>query len=177
MSASTATNSGDLRKTRTGKWCGYTDSGNDFGNCDAAEDACSPGWHICGRNGAPKDLTDRIVLDDCISSNEANSQGFVAALSPIDITSATCCPATNPATFACPNDTSFSGSTCDTASLVTTASPVACGVNAVQTASCSDFSGWSDAVPVFGDESCGNFSGISYYGGILCCQDPAHTGN
>ncbi len=180
MSISTATNSGDLRKTRTGKWCGYTDSGSDFGDCDAPEDACSPGWHICGRNGAPKDLTDRILLNDCISSNEANSQGFVAALSPIDITSATCCPATNPATLACPNDTSFSGSTCDTAGLVTTASPVACGVNAVQTSSCSDFTGtgWAGAVPVVEGESCGNFSGIiSYYGGVLCCKDPAKTGN
>jgi hypothetical protein len=33
-------------------------------------------------------------------------------------------------------------------------------------------------VPVVEGESCGNFSGIiSYYGGVLCCKDPAKTGN
>ncbi len=178
--SSTAANSGDLRKTRTGKWCGWTFSGNDFGTCDALEDACSPGWHICGRNGAPKDLTDRILLGDCLSSSEANGTDFLAALSPIDPTSATCCPASNPTSFACPTDSVFEASACGLAdpAIFDFAAPVTCGADAVQTPSCSNFGGWSGAVPVGGTGSCGNAgTGFGDWGGILCCKDPAHTGN
>jgi hypothetical protein len=171
--------SGDLRKARTGKWCGAVYYGLDFGECDAPEDACSPGWHICGRNGAPKDLTDRIVLADCLSSSEANGDGFEAALSPIDTTQNTCCPATKPATLACPNDTVYSASVCSNGSnLLGYASPVACGSGADSSNSCSDFTGWVGAVPVDTSNSCGNVSSaLSSYGGVLCCKDPAKTGN
>ena len=181
--SSGAENSGDLRKTRTGKWCGWTAGGNDFGTCDALEDACSPGWHICGRNGAPKDLTDRILLGDCLSSTEANGTDFIAALSPIDPTSDTCCPASTPTSFACPTDLVFEASACGHAdpAIFDYASPVTCGADAVQTPSCSDFGGWSGAVPTavgtgWGG-SCGNAATFGNWGGILCCKDPAHTGN
>jgi hypothetical protein len=134
---------------------------------------------ICGRNGAPKDLTDRLLLNACLSSNESDGGSFVAALSPIDPASSTCCPAaSNPATLACPNDTAFSGSACENSAIATYPEPVACGYHIQQTESCSDFSGWSGTVPVsssFG--SCGS-GGFHYLGeGILCCKDPAHTGN
>jgi hypothetical protein len=175
-----AANSGNLRKTRTGKWCGNPYGGLNLGTCDAPEDACSPGWHICGSNGAPKDLTDRITLTDCLSASEANNQSFDAALSPIDTTQATCCPAAKPATFACPNDTVYAASVCSAGSdLATAASPVACGTGADQSTSCPDFTGWAGPVPVdTNNPNCGSLGGEpSDWGGILCCKDPIHTGN
>jgi hypothetical protein len=167
----------DLRMPRTKKWCGIADGYYDFGSCESPEDACSPGWHICGRNGAPKDLTDRLLLSACLSANEAGGT-FVAALSSIDPTSSTCCPASNPATLGCPSDTVFSGSACEDSTIATEAAPVACGSNIQRTVSCSDFGGWSGVVPLSADwGSCGN--GAFHYNGegILCCKDPAHTGN
>ena len=183
LSFSSASGSGNLRKTRTGKWCGYPVGGTDFGDCDSPEDACSPGWHICGRNGAPKDLTDRMTLTNCTSSTEANSQGFYAALSPVDMTSNTCCPLTGMTSFACPSDTGssgFSGSTCDAADISGGAIPVACGEGIDQTTlTCSDFNGWQGVVPVgLGNGSCGSVtSTLTSWGGVLCCKDPAKTGN
>jgi hypothetical protein len=173
-----AANSGNLRKTRTGKWCGNPYGGLNLGTCDAPEDACSPGWHICGSNGAPKDLTDRITLTDCLSASEANNQSFDAALSPIDTTQDSCCPAAKPATFACPNDTLYSTSVCSAGS-DTAAPPVACGTGADQSSSCSDFTGWAGVVPVDTNApNCGSLGGEpSNWGGILCCKDPVHTGN
>ncbi|MBI4703987.1 MAG: hypothetical protein HY744_23000, partial [Deltaproteobacteria bacterium] len=71
-----------LRASRTGKWCG-----NSLGPCMVPEDACSPGWHICMRNGWPGDLAKRLSGEDCGSPLGGNGT-FVAASS--DVTGGVC---------------------------------------------------------------------------------------
>ena len=67
-----------MRATATAQPCG-----DDIQLCATPADACSPGWHICGANGQPAELTTRMTEAECASAGDATiaNARFAAALS------------------------------------------------------------------------------------------------
>ena len=92
-------NAANLRAARTNQLCG-----DDLQLCAAPVNACSQGWHLCGTNGLPTDLTARADEADCATagaSTIANAR-FVTAVAHCSAFNSTCeygtplgCPASN----------------------------------------------------------------------------------
>lgn len=72
--AATWTGSANLRADTTNAACG-----DDLGTCAAPADACAPGWHICGLDGQPTELSNRASQDECAEAGGA-TDAFVMAM-------------------------------------------------------------------------------------------------
>jgi hypothetical protein len=141
-----------MRASRTGAACG-----NDLGPCNTPEDSCSDGWHLCLRNGWPKDLSARTSYDDCLSpvagegaffagSSTFSNGSFPSCAAPL-----TCSSATHGYTICC-------GTACSDA----------CG-------SCKSCV-WPSMDARFSSQNCVTQEGAGQ-NGTLCCRDPAETGS
>jgi hypothetical protein len=136
-----------LRTTRTGAWCG-----DQLGGCPVPEDACSPGWHLCMREGWPGDIVDRLGnLADCRSPN-AGAGAFAAGASTSFDCGVFCCSYA-PLPMECGNR-----------------GPVCCGQGC--SGDCADLLGKN--ATGFIDAHCNAASG---YDGVLCCKDPPVVGH
>jgi hypothetical protein len=138
-----------MRATRTGQPCG-----NDVGPCTVPEDACAAGWHVCMRNGWPKDLTDRVSSADC-KSPVAGTGYFYAGSSVTSDSNGVCNTPLDCKTGA----NSYLAAVC-CGSLCQIQADIDCV--------------WLDATPFRTDFFCGNLA--SQDDGVLCCKDPPVTG-
>jgi len=153
----------NLRAERTGAACG-----DDLGvPCAVPEDLCSPGWHICLREGRGRELRERISTGDCL-----------ALTRPWATASGNCSN---------PTDESPRGGNCDLAEPLPCpptgwcSAPIVCGPGRW---GCSAV--FADATRVFGlhsgrteNNGCGSVGTDVFYAdrdqgslaGILCCAD------
>lgn len=77
-----------LRATSSGVACG-----DDLpGTCATPADACATGWHVCGANGSPHDLSSRLTASDCA---DAGPGRFNAAVSHSPSDEINPCPSAN----------------------------------------------------------------------------------
>lgn len=138
----------NLRMAATHAACG-----DDLGPCAAPEDACAPGWHLCGDNGNVADLT-RVTPEQC---EQAGGGRFVAAISHCKTQSGCNYEPAQTANYQC-----FESGWCS--------EPVCCGNDCGQFGACP--SGvWQQKthIPVGTDQGCGSI-GSSRARGVLCCK-------
>ena len=151
-----------LRATRTGNPCG-----DDLSvNCQAPEDLCAQGWHICMRNGLSSDLRFRLEPGEC----RGLSRPYVAATNNCSNS-----PDDSPRNSGCNTSQPYSCYTTGWCS-----APVVCGPS--ETSHCAH-AVWPNQTRIFGlhagrteNNGCGNIStSVSYDGhslaGVLCCLD------
>jgi hypothetical protein len=139
-----------LRKGKTSKACG-----DDLEICGSPSDVCAVGWHLCGRDGDYKDLSERISGQECREG--AGPGKFVAGISHV-LAKKECAPEPGPTTRYPCLDEGFG------------AEPVCCG-ELCNYGKCKD-SVWPGATPI----SVGKAQGCSSVtsdrnGGIMCCRD------
>jgi hypothetical protein len=137
-----------LRAPRTQATCG-----DDRGPCGAPEDACAPGWHLCGASGAVSDLL-RVSPEQC---EQAGGGRFVAAISHCKTQSGCEYEAAETASYAC-----FESGWCS--------EPVCCGNDCGEFGVCRD-GVWNGKthIPLGTDQGCGSI-GSSRARGVLCCK-------
>lgn len=142
-----------LRDAPTGKACG-----DDLGECAVPADVCAPGWHVCGADGRPRDLRDRVTAEQCA---EAGPGRFVAALSLVIFEEDTICPGDPDTVVSC-------------AEAGLGSEPVCCG-DECRSGECRD-TVW----PGQTRGSMGTAEGCGYvtsecHGGVLCCSSSASS--
>gem|GEM_PF-3915704 len=147
-----------LRGTRSHSACGNTLETE----CTVPEDACTEGWHLCMKNGWPKDLSDRITGDDC--GGAIAGQGWFVSGSSVSI-------------YYCDSTPPISCLTTGYGS-----NPISCGIDvALGAMSCTNVV-WQGNTRTFtqsgsDDFPCGLIAGgINNATGLLCCRDPQLTG-
>ncbi|MBI4705346.1 MAG: hypothetical protein HY744_29930 [Deltaproteobacteria bacterium] len=147
-----------LRVSRTGKWCG-----NSLGPCEVPEDACSPGWHICMRNGWPGDLGDRVSGEDCGSPQAGPGVYATASNAFVGYPP---CGYTPP--MPCTDQKDNWG---------TKYGPVACGQAVDKSWECKNlvWKGLTYMTP-HAKGSCLLYKNSEPADGVLCCQDPPVVG-
>lgn len=143
------TGSPSLRAPATGAACGES------APCAAPADACAPGWHLCGADGAVAELR-QVSAEQC-----ANAGGgrYSAALSHCSTQSDQCTHDDGPsANYPC-----FSEGFCS--------EPVCCGRDCGEFGVCRD-GAWPQQthIPVGQDQGCGQMSS-QRAGGVLCCRN------
>jgi len=138
-----------LRAPRTQRACG-----DDLGPCSAPEDACAPGWHLCGDRGAVADLL-RVTPEQC---EHAGGGRFVAAISHCKTQSGCEYAPARTANYQC-----FESGWCS--------EPVCCGNDCGEFGACTD-GVWQGKthIPRGTDQGCGAI-GSSRARGVLCCKD------
>jgi hypothetical protein len=145
-----------LRKGPVAKRCG-----DDLEACDSPSSVCSPGWHVCARDGDFHDLTDRVDAKGC---NEGAGPGrFNAGISHVK-KKKECAPVPTETTrYPCLKDGYG-------------AEPVCCGLDC-RFGQCRD-SVWEKQtrISVGKAQGCGAVAS-DRNGGVLCCKDkePAPT--
>lgn len=147
-----------LQARRTSGWCG-----NGLGECTVPEDACSPGWHLCMKNGWPGDLHDRLAGADC-GSPVAGTGVFLAA-SDLAVHD-NCCPSCTYAPLPVGCGAFNDGWT------------IACGSTSSLRNGCAD-EVWTGATYAATNVACNVATGSTANGvtGVLCCKDPPVSGH
>lgn len=140
-----------LRKAPTGGICGDdTDRA-----CKSPADICAEGWHVCGRTGDPRDLSERVGASQC--RDAAGPGKFVAAISHVAKKKECPAPPTPATRYPCLE--SGWG-----------AEPVCCGHDC-STGHCKDGVWPGDTrISVGKAQGCGAATS-DRNGGILCCKD------
>jgi hypothetical protein len=138
-----------LRGEPTGQACG-----DDAGKCAVPADLCADGWHVCGVEGKPSDLTQRVSVDDC---HNAGPGRFNAAVSH----------STTDEVFPCPEITAATNLPCVIAGLGS--EPVCCG-NDCLFPKCKD-GVWRGETKISRGttEGCGAVTS-ERNGGVMCCR-------
>lgn len=140
-----------MRAAATGQACG-----DDLQLCAAPADACAPGWHLCGTNGQPTELTARMTEADCTTAGASPipDARFAAALSHCSSYAAGVCG------YDVPRDCAVDSSC---------AEPVCCGAGCRTDAGClaGAFAAQGIAGTLF--NGCASMLAVDVTG-VLCCR-------
>ena len=140
-----------MRAPTTSQACG-----DDLQLCAAPADACAAGWHVCGSNGQPTELTSRMTQDDCANAGGSNDVDarFAGALSHcVDYNMAVC-------NYAVPR-----GCASDQAC----AEPICCGIGCRLGVGCPSGAFASQGVAGTLMNGCGAMNAVDITG-VLCCR-------
>jgi hypothetical protein len=143
----------NLRAARTNQLCG-----DDLQLCAAPVDACAQGWHVCGTNGLPSDLTSRANEAECAragSSPIANARFVTAVAHCSGFDGAGVCTYNTP--LGCP-------------AALSCGEPICCGAGCRTDAGCAAGAYATTLVAGTLDNGCGSML-ASAVTGVLCCRD------